>query len=291
MPDIVGRLRTPRLASAPATPAVGEMYYNTTTNILYFWNGTAWTAASGGGAMDLRYNGAWAPGSYTDGDIVIYNGVEYMAVRTTTQTPVPWTTGTVQSVPTPVVNGQWLKGAGGIPVWTALTQADVELTPYGTSLPASPFNGQEAILVDSTTNPTYQWRFRYNSGSSSAYKWEFIGGTPFQIAPPTYANPTATAYNTDAAAGSTLTFPRAGEFLLESLAGAIAATGAIYMGFSYDPNTRQGSNLVAGTEDTLVLSLGNTCTAAQGIQNVFYTGSTGVSFVRRLIRATPVRVS
>ena len=129
--------------------------------------------------MDLRYNGAWAPGTYTDGDIVIYNGVEYMAVRTTTQTPVPWTTGTVQGVPTPVVNGQWLKGAGGIPVWTALTQADVELTPYGTSLPASPFNGQEAILVDSTTNPTWEWRFRYNANSSSAYKWEFIGGTPY----------------------------------------------------------------------------------------------------------------
>jgi hypothetical protein len=50
---------------------------------------------------------------------------------------------------------------------------------YGTSLPASPADGQEAILVDSLTNPSYQWRFRYNAGSSSAYKWEYIGGNPW----------------------------------------------------------------------------------------------------------------
>ena len=49
---------------------------------------------------------------------------------------------------------------------------------YGISLPASPVNGQEAILVDSLSNPTYQWRFRYNAVSSSAYKWEFMGGAP-----------------------------------------------------------------------------------------------------------------
>lgn len=52
---------------------------------------------------------------------------------------------------------------------------------YGTSLPASPVDGQEAVLVDSLTAPTYQWRFRYNAGSSSAYKWEFIGGTPITV--------------------------------------------------------------------------------------------------------------
>jgi hypothetical protein len=49
---------------------------------------------------------------------------------------------------------------------------------YGTTLPASPANGQEAILVDSTTAPTYQWRFRYNGSSGSTYKWEYLGGAP-----------------------------------------------------------------------------------------------------------------
>src|SRR6516164_5696483 len=50
---------------------------------------------------------------------------------------------------------------------------------YGTSLPGSPIDGQEYVLVDSTTNPSYQWRFRYNAASTSAYKWEHVGGAPY----------------------------------------------------------------------------------------------------------------
>ena len=49
---------------------------------------------------------------------------------------------------------------------------------YGTTLPSSPYDGQEAILVDSASNPTYQWRFRYNASSTSTYKWECVGGIP-----------------------------------------------------------------------------------------------------------------
>jgi hypothetical protein len=48
---------------------------------------------------------------------------------------------------------------------------------YGTSLPASPTDGQEAILVDSLTAATYQWRFRYNAARATN-RWEFIGGPP-----------------------------------------------------------------------------------------------------------------
>lgn len=50
MPEILGRLRTPRLSAAPSSPALGEMYYDTGTNKLYWWNGTAWIDATGGGA-------------------------------------------------------------------------------------------------------------------------------------------------------------------------------------------------------------------------------------------------
>lgn len=52
---------------------------------------------------------------------------------------------------------------------------------YATTLPASPVNGQEAVLVNSTTAPLYQWRFRYNTANSSAYKWEFIGGSHYTV--------------------------------------------------------------------------------------------------------------
>ena len=77
---------------------------------------------------------------------------------------------------------KWKVG-NGTQNWTALpyTLGSVAPISYGTTLPGSPTDGQEAILVDSTTNPSYQWRFRYNAGSSSAYKWEFVGGASLLI--------------------------------------------------------------------------------------------------------------
>jgi hypothetical protein len=76
---------------------------------------------------------------------------------------------------------------------------------YGTSFPGSPFDGQEYTLVDSTTNPTYQIKCRYNAGSSSAYKWEVVGGG-------------------GALEGTTtITIPRAGDWHVE-----IGAKGAVF---------------------------------------------------------------
>jgi hypothetical protein len=75
----------------------------------------------------------------------------------------------------PVINGQWLKGSGGVPVWSAIAAADLPaqaVPTYGSAPPGSPADGAEHILTP------YQWRFRYNAGSASAYKWEFIGGPP-----------------------------------------------------------------------------------------------------------------
>jgi len=82
---------------------------------------------------------------------------------------------------------------------------------YGTSLPVSPVDGQEAILVDSLTAPTYSWRFRYNAGSSSAYKWEFVGGAPLHAE--IFADETFTATSTWAdTTGPRITLPRAGDY-------------------------------------------------------------------------------
>jgi hypothetical protein len=47
MPEIVGRLRPPRIAgSTPSSPALGELYYDLDDNLLYWWNGTAWVTKS-----------------------------------------------------------------------------------------------------------------------------------------------------------------------------------------------------------------------------------------------------
>jgi hypothetical protein len=50
---------------------------------------TLWQAIAAGGG--LTYKGDYVPGSYNDGDIVVYNGIAYVADKPTSNAPVPWT--------------------------------------------------------------------------------------------------------------------------------------------------------------------------------------------------------
>jgi len=83
---------------------------------------------------------------------------------------------------------------------------------YGTTLPVAPVDGQEAILVDSLTAPTYQWRFRWNAGATGPYKWEFIGGAPASSAVAGFEGITGTAITDPATVGPRFTVPRAGDY-------------------------------------------------------------------------------
>jgi hypothetical protein len=56
MPEILGTLKPPRLSAAPSSPALGQMYYDTTLNTLYWWNGTTWLAS--GGAAEVNISAA-----------------------------------------------------------------------------------------------------------------------------------------------------------------------------------------------------------------------------------------
>jgi hypothetical protein len=47
VPEVLGALRPPRLAAAPSSPARGELYFDSTSNTLFYWNGTVWTSAGG----------------------------------------------------------------------------------------------------------------------------------------------------------------------------------------------------------------------------------------------------
>lgn len=80
---------------------------------------------------------------------------------------------------------------------------------YGTSLPGSPSDGDEYILVDDATTPTYQWRFRYHSGSGNTDKWEFVGGSP--VIKTGTSGVSSTGY-TDC--GPTFTIPRSGQYMI-----------------------------------------------------------------------------
>lgn len=153
------------------------------------------------GAQAVDYEGAYAAGTqYVPGDVVRYSGVDYMCVN-----PVLGT-----APPSAVVGG-------------------LAVIPLVTTLPDTPFDGQEVILTDSLTAGTYFWRLRYVAGIADAYKWVFIGGT----------EKTTTAYDPKAinaavqvgttghyrVVGTDFVVPRAGLYRLD-IAFRIDANGA-----------------------------------------------------------------
>lgn len=86
----------------------------------------SWQDPAAGGSQ-ITYTGAYDPAhTYQDGDYVVgADGITYQCVKegTVGVTPTPWTPWSV-AVP-PVVNGQWLRGAGGAAVWSPITPVDV----------------------------------------------------------------------------------------------------------------------------------------------------------------------
>jgi hypothetical protein len=142
--------------------------------------------AGGSGAVD--YENAWAAGTaYTPGDVVIHNGIEYLAVNPSTgQTPPP----------SPAVAG-------------------ATVIPLVTTLPASPFDGQEVDLTDSLLTPSWVWRFRYVAAAPTN-KWKFVGGPPvFSSIETIEAVSTTGAWADTPTVGPTITLALAGDYYLE----------------------------------------------------------------------------
>lgn len=122
-------------------------------------------------------------------------------------------------LPYPAATAPVSSGAADI---QALAQAiDPRLGSFSQTPPANPVDGQIWRMVASVTDGIV-WTFRYNAGSPSAYKWEFVGGAQWGAA--------IAQTQTIAAAGtwqnlgpSGLPIPRAGEYLLSAF--CVAAVG------------------------------------------------------------------
>lgn len=135
-------------------------------------------------------------------------------------------------------NGKVITTVAGVAAW-----ADPDTIPYGTTLPASPTDGDLAVLVDSTTAPTYQWLFRYNGSSSNADKWEAVGpvaayvGVQDESVEETTASSTYTALGT---AGPSFVIPRQGFYDVEE--GFTGGGSSAFICMSYDvENTTIGT--------------------------------------------------
>jgi hypothetical protein len=181
--------------------------------------------------------------------------------------------------------------------WAAATGAGAPT--YATTLPGSPTDGQEVVLVDSTTNPTYQWRFRFNNGSANTDKWECVGGTPLYAEVTTAETTSSASYAALATAGPTVTTPRAGVYVVEHGFRVSTTAGAVTIVMSYD---------IGGTgavDADGIITTGNAVgfggmsrrrvksgiAASTALTSKYKTTAGPIGFADRWISILPVRVS
>jgi len=186
----------------------------------------------------------------------------------------------------------------GVPWLSATILGGGSPVNYATTLPASPVDGQEAILVDSVTNPTYQWRFRYNAASSSAYKWEFMGGAPARSDVQTQENYSSTSYGNLATVGPTFTLPRAGDYLIDFNAEMFhSSTSPMYVALKRGAATESDNDaaIAQGAANYSFTGRRSIFVAAAAAADVmllrYKTGAATASFRKREMRVTPVRVA
>jgi hypothetical protein len=186
-------------ANIYATPAGGSLTIaaNQAVELMYDPTSSVWivigVAAAAGGGVD--YIGNWGSGiTYKQGDVVRYNGVDYIAVNPSTgQQP---------------------------PAATSIVGASVV-----TVLPAAPFDGQKVILVDSITVPTYSWQLQWVASASC---WIFVGGSRLSQTVPANFSSASAAY-VDLTGGPSFTVPRAGVYEIGFGASVYEPSGNVYV--------------------------------------------------------------
>jgi hypothetical protein len=184
-------------------------------------------------------------------------------------------------------------------IWLDARVASGGFVSYGTTLPGSPVDGQEAILVDSTTNPSYQWRFRYNASSSSAYKWEYLGGTPASALVGTDESTSSTSF-VEFAPNQRITVPRAGDYYVTISAeiyNSTASTGVLLAAIRISDSAQLAvANISTAVANTALMAANTGLAAGMAASAVvaleLCTVVAGIAHARsRALLVTPKRVS
>jgi len=175
------------------------------------------------------------------------------------------------------------------------------LPSYGTTFPTAPAHGDEHVLVDSLTNPSYQWRFRYNANSTSTYKWEFIGGTTLYAGiDPSEGTTTVSTWLDLATVGPRVILPSAGEYSAWCSSNAYHSVGgsACWIGISNGANNPQNQlpyTLSTANQGFIVSIAGSriTVSAAGGdIRMRYYNQNAGTAnWQYRRLSVQPIRVA
>jgi hypothetical protein len=94
------------------------------------------------------------------------------------------------------------------------TQPKITTSAISSGPPSSPSDGDIWIATGVDARGT-RWQFQYNAGSSSSFKWEFIGGPPLAG---TFGGAVTNLFSgsgtVDLTSGPTLTVPRSGDYVV-----------------------------------------------------------------------------
>jgi hypothetical protein len=173
----------------------------------------------------------------------------------------------------------------------------------GTTPPASPQDGDLWQYAADATNGVY-WMFRYNAGSASAYKWEYLGGSPLRIEQTADMVLNNAAW-IDATGIGTLALPRAGDWRLSHFgrvyfSGSVAwgggqtlRLGAAAAAAAEQYNVNGPNPASAGTGGYGRRDLVRTGLASGLVLTMAHTtgGGQGVGFTERAIEVIPIRIS
>lgn len=192
--------------------------------------------------------------------------------------------------------GQWLADTGT--VWVDLNAAPALVT----SLPGSPFDGQEIYFSADPTNGVV-WHLRYRSASGSSYKWEYVGGSELAAEVSTVdslANVGGT-YTDFATVGPSVTVPLAGDYEVSLGADVALASAAQAVDIApkfgaaavdtLDRIAHWAGTGVTGGRDSPARTIRRTVTSASTAIKLQYTSNAAAGAAsRRFLRVRPVRV-
>lgn len=111
-----------------------------------------------------------------------------------------------------------LDGGSSGQVLTRIGASDVDWSSgqaqLVTALPPTPNDGDEIILVDSATAPTYAWHLRYIAAKATN-KWQFVGGAPLLAEVTASETTTSTSFVALTTGGPSIPLPVAGDYFVE----------------------------------------------------------------------------
>jgi len=171
-----------------------------------------------------------------------------------------------------------------------------------TSLPPTPFDGQEIYYVANSANGVI-WHLRYREAAAGTYKWEFVGGSNLTNEINSLESPVSGGTWTDLpTVGPQVTAPLAGDYEI-AFSARLGTTSGGWAGVApkigaaatndNDQAQLLGAGFTAGTEITVPAARiirRNVPTASSVIKLQYYNGGGTTDFRYRTLTVRPIRV-